>query len=214
MFNRLRGIIKCLPLELVRHTNVPRVLPAPIPRHALQERAVQIDAPAPTTPKVVWDFGGGVKAEFTGFLTTPLAKKLWLQLTGKASPSDEPDELLPLPAADVDEEDELPKNMGTCGGCKTGIVPTIDNQIRARRFRKEWIGCFSGLACKSSSFWFHVEDQPLEDDLENKCAGLSRHPMPKTGAVKWYCRRCRVDRVEEVNEVTGWLLEDERKWTR
>lgn len=70
-----------------------------------------------------------------------------------------------------------------CGQCYQTGVPVEPGKIRARRDRKEWIGCQNAESCKSHNFWFHLTED---------CAGFTSVRAPKK--MRWWCIECRKER--------------------
>ncbi|KAL2405012.1 hypothetical protein ABEF93_008574 [Exophiala dermatitidis] len=90
----------------------------------------------------------------------------------------------------------LPKDWGCCGRCKQGQAPSDITHIRTRRFRKEWIGCISGLECLSFSYWFHANAT---------CAKISSGDMKKKGRLNWFCEICRTEGFRTGQCAIQWL---------
>ncbi|KAK5273403.1 hypothetical protein LTR96_000002 [Exophiala xenobiotica] len=170
LFQCVRQNLQRTPYSLVRHTNVPRpLLPG-------QDHGLQTLTPAQNQVRrvAIWHIPGMPEGtiQFTGFLASVEIEKIWPKVTGerldiRLLPVDgSTGTAAPLPLAASSSSasaDVHHKQWVTCGQCKMGQAPTDVGQVRARRFRKEWIGCREGIDCKSSSYWFHVKD----------CSGIS-----------------------------------------
>ncbi|KAK5219269.1 hypothetical protein LTR47_011586 [Exophiala xenobiotica] len=152
LFQCVRQNLQRTPYSLVRHTNVPRpLLPG-------QDHGLQTLTPAQNQVRrvAIWHIPGMPEGtiQFTGFLASVEIEKIWPKLTGerldiRILPVDgSTGTAAPLPLAAASSSasaDVHHKQWVTCGQCKMGQAPIDFGQVRARRFRKEWIGCREGI---------------------------------------------------------------------
>ncbi|KAJ4508604.1 hypothetical protein HRR83_007554 [Exophiala dermatitidis] len=190
LFEQIRRGLSQSPLEYVRHTNVPRSLLAS--GHNL--RATTRAHGQQGTRIVTWIIPGRPQktVQFTGWVASAQFCRLWKWVTGEDAnlaiiPANGAEQITDvvddLPQATA-AKNILPKDWGCCGHCKQGQTPSDITHIRTRRFRKEWIGCISGLECLSSSYWFHANAT---------CAKISSGDMKKKGRLNWFCEICRTE---------------------